>query len=497
MPGGEHRSVSGVVARHGYEKVRTVGEGSFGKVVLVRRAAEQGGKAKQSGMTVVKLIDLSRAARRERDEALAESRLLSQLKHPFIVKYRDQFLDDGWLGIAMAYCEGGDLSSRIRKARENDETFPERLVHRWFTQALLALQHVHGMQIIHRDVKPGNFFLSGNDNLKLGDFGVSKVLDCTSACAQTQIGTPYFMSPEICLGKPYTWTSDIWAMGCVLFEMCARRHAFEGHSYAGLLHHITKAKLPEFPAQYAPTFESVFREMMDRDANARPQADDILELPQFREKAAKMMAKCSEDSEQCVSRESSGSPRDVVAPAAEELQIPLGCYECTAGSYFEGDPVEYYSDTHGEWLPARVLNVDLEGRIIVDLKPNTWLPVEVQAVRVRIALPEIPDDDASVDPEPQQYPRQQQLESARQRPQPQGVVRGPLSDCAKGQPDGRRPSKLGCVERRVHSRRHSDDVGRHASEQRPAGMVSRQKSWCRDAGPHVRPCRSAAAAAGA
>jgi NIMA (never in mitosis gene a)-related kinase len=121
--------------------------------------------------------------------------VLSSLKHPNIVRYRDNFLAEGWLCIVMDYCEGGDLSSRIKKARTHSKTFSEEQVLWWFTQGVQALKYIHDLHILHRDLKSGNFFLSKSGNIKMGDFGIAKVLDCTAACAQTQVGTPYYLCP--------------------------------------------------------------------------------------------------------------------------------------------------------------------------------------------------------------------------------------------------------------------------------------------------------------
>merc|ERR1719469_1020748 len=173
------------------------------------------------------MIDVSRTSDAERNDAVKESRVLASFKHPYIVRYRDSFHEDGWLCIAMEYCAGGDLADRIRKNRQASRFGAEEQVLRWFTQAALALKYIHDKHVLHRDLKPGNFFLSKSGNLKMGDFGIAKVLECTAACAQTRIGTPYYLSPEICFGKPYSWGSDVWSMGCILYEMCINRVPFD------------------------------------------------------------------------------------------------------------------------------------------------------------------------------------------------------------------------------------------------------------------------------
>merc|ERR1719384_230497 len=217
------------------------------------------------------MIDISRASKQERDDALKESQVLGSLKHPYIVRHRTNFLEDGWLCIVMDYCEGGDLSDKIKKMRQSGKLFPQEQVVRWFTQAILALKYIHDLHILHRDLKSGNFFLSKAGNIKLGDFGIAKVLECTAAVAQTQIGTPYYLSPEICQGKHYSWSSDIWSMGCILYEMCARRVPFDAQDLRSLIQKITKGPTPDLPAAYAE-FQDLLGELLEHDPDKRPPA---------------------------------------------------------------------------------------------------------------------------------------------------------------------------------------------------------------------------------
>lgn len=102
----------------------------------------------------------------------------------------------------------------------------------------LALFYLHERKILHRDMKTQNIFLKNGKvrflylyhfyfQIRLGDFGIAKVLENTKDFANTCIGTPYYMSPELFKNKPYSYKSDVWALGCVLYEMCNLRHAFD------------------------------------------------------------------------------------------------------------------------------------------------------------------------------------------------------------------------------------------------------------------------------
>lgn len=371
--------IASALAKHSYAQIRKVGEGSFGAAILVQHATEKDKDTK----AIVKMIDISRASKQERDDALKESQVLSSLKHPYIVRYRESFHEDGWLCICMDYCEGGDLADRIKKMRASGKVFPQDQVARWFTQSMLALKYIHDMHILHRDLKSGNFFLSKSGNIKMGDFGIAKVLECTAACAQTQIGTPYYLSPEICKGKPYSWSSDIWSMGCILFEMCMRKVPFDAPDLKSLIERITKGATPEISSDYSTALRNLGKELLDRDPVRRPPAGEILKRPVVQEMVRRMLeeVKGEEEAKEPEAPRPAAPTGAVVATGKSSASS--GEHAGSAGSFSKGDIVEYYSETHHEWLPATVTGADADGRIMLNVKPNVWLSLEVQAAKVR------------------------------------------------------------------------------------------------------------------
>lgn len=370
--------IDSALGKHGYTQIKKVGEGSFGAAIL----AQHNNEKERDTKAVVKMIDISRASKQEREDALKESQVLSSLKHPYIVRYRESFHEDGWLCIVMDYCEGGDLSDRVKKMRQSGKSFSQEQVLRWFTQAVLALKYIHEMHILHRDLKSGNFFLSRSGNLKMGDFGIAKVLECTAACAQTQIGTPYYLSPEICQGKPYGWGSDIWSMGCILYEMCARRVPFDAPDLKSLIQKITRGPAPELPSEYSTGMRNLCKDLLDRDASKRPCAADILKRPVVQEVVRKMLDEVKGDDAEPKGGGGGDDSAKASAPAPAKKE-GSGTHSSAAGSYQRNDNVEFYSVTHGEWLPAQVTNVQDDGKIMLNVKPNVWLSKEVQAEKVR------------------------------------------------------------------------------------------------------------------
>ncbi|CAE8637793.1 unnamed protein product [Polarella glacialis] len=255
----------------GYTKVREIGSGSFGKAILV--------KDTDGRPYVLKAIDISRMDSKERRDAVNEVRVLSSLKHPYVVSYRESFLDGRTLCIVMDYAEGGDLYNRIAKIRKAGQNFPEPQIVRWFTQASLALKHLHERHVLHRDLKSQNLFLTASNRLRIGDFGIAKVLDSTAAFAKTTIGTPYYLSPEICLEKPYSWSSDVWAMGCILFEMAALRVPFDAANIRALVTKITRGPTPALPSRYSPDMQRLCGDLLQREEKKRPSSTDVLRYP--------------------------------------------------------------------------------------------------------------------------------------------------------------------------------------------------------------------------
>ena len=141
---------------------------------------------------------LSGLKQKEKEGAMLEVNLLKNLDHPNIVAYKQSYFTSEQLIIIMEYCEVGDLTYHIKRKIKNKEFFEESEIFIWFIQICLALEYVHGRRIIHRDLKAQNIFLTGNNTIKLGDFGISSVLENSNAAAMTVVGTPYYMCPEAC-----------------------------------------------------------------------------------------------------------------------------------------------------------------------------------------------------------------------------------------------------------------------------------------------------------
>nr|XP_036233281.1 serine/threonine-protein kinase Nek8 isoform X2 [Bactrocera oleae] len=228
-----------------YEKIRVVGQGSFGVAILYRRKFD-------NHHIVFKQINLADLTPSERDLAMNEVEVFSKLHHPNIISYLGSFIRDNTLLIEMEYADRGTLAQVIADRLMKDY-FPERYIVAVFEQISSAINYMHSENILHRDLKTANVFLNKRGIVKIGDFGISKIMN-TKVLAQTVLGTPYYFSPEMCEGKEYDHKSDIWALGCILGEMCCLKKSFAASNLSQLVSKI-----------------------MAVDASLRPNASEILE----------------------------------------------------------------------------------------------------------------------------------------------------------------------------------------------------------------------------
>ncbi|ONH69995.1 Serine/threonine-protein kinase KIN3 [Cyberlindnera fabianii] len=243
---------------------------------------------------------------KERSQLVAECRILSELNHPNIVQYvhHAHIPERHMLFLYMEYCDGGDLSHIIKTYRNSNEYLPEGIIWNIFTQILMALYRCHyGVNsplitniyqdleyptitdqtrvIIHRDIKPDNIFLA-NGNFKLGDFGLAKSLNTEMEFASTCVGTPYYMSPEVLLDKPYSPLCDIWSLGCVIYELCALHPPFQAKTHLQLQQRIQEGRYPSIPGHYSNALRRVIDSCIQVDLQQRGSTFEILQDLHFK-----------------------------------------------------------------------------------------------------------------------------------------------------------------------------------------------------------------------
>ncbi|XP_048694712.1 serine/threonine-protein kinase Nek11 isoform X2 [Caretta caretta] len=274
-----------LIARR-YVLQQKLGRGSFGTVYLVSdKKAKQGEELK-----VLKEISVGDLNPNETVEANLEAQLLSKLDHPAIVKFYVSFVERESFCIITEYCEGRDLDCKIQEYKEAKKIFTESQIIEWFIQLLLGVNYMHERRILHRDLKAKNIFLK-NNLLKIGDFGVSRLLMGSCDLATTFTGTPYYMSPEALKHQGYDTKSDIWSLGCILYEMCCLDHAFTGHNFLSIVLKIVEGNTPSLPDRYPSKLNTVLHSMLNKNPSLRPSATEILKIPYIDEQLQNVKCK--------------------------------------------------------------------------------------------------------------------------------------------------------------------------------------------------------------
>ncbi|KAG7510417.1 serine serine/threonine-protein kinase Nek9 [Solea senegalensis] len=255
-----------------YIPIRILGRGAFGEATLYRRIED-------NSLVVWKEVDLNSLSEKERRDVMNEISILSILEHNNIIAYFNHFMDKNSLLIELEYCNGGNLYDKI--IQQKGKLFNEQVVIWYLYQIASAVAHIHMAGILHRDIKTLNIFLTKTDLIKLGDYGLAKKLDSEFSMAETCVGTPYYMSPELCQGSKYNFKSDIWAMGCVLYEVLTLTRTFDATNPLNLCVKIVQGNwtMDVNSEVFSSALIKLVYECLDQDPVKRPTAEQVLDHP--------------------------------------------------------------------------------------------------------------------------------------------------------------------------------------------------------------------------
>ena len=206
--------------------------------------------------------------------------ILRKINNDHVVRYLDRIneKDKCVINIIMEYCPGGDLQHLISKTKISGEYIREEQIWLSLGELALALKDCHCApeKILHRDIKPGNIFIDEEGHVKLGDFGLAKKID--TDYTKTILGTPYYMCPEINKSARYNEECDIWALGCVIYEMAALEPPFRGNSQEMLKRNILYSPVTRFSRKYySESLWKIVSWMLEKDPKKRPSFDQIVE----------------------------------------------------------------------------------------------------------------------------------------------------------------------------------------------------------------------------
>ncbi|XP_049612423.1 serine/threonine-protein kinase Nek2 [Syngnathus scovelli] len=304
-----------------YEVLHTIGSGSYGRCQKIKRKSD--GK-----VLVWKEVNYGTMSESEKQMLVSEVNLLRGLKHPNIVRYYDRIVDrtNTTLCIIMEYCEGGDLASLIARCIRERHYLEEKFILRVAAQLMLALKECHKRDddrptVLHRDLKPANIFLDVKQNVKLGDFGLARILNHEASFAQTFVGTPYYMSPEQMNQMYYNEKSDIWSLGCLLYELCALRPPFTAYNQKELAVKIREGKFNRIPYRYSEEINTLLKTMLNLKDYLRPSVESILQSSLLAEAVGEERRKARQLRRQLAgSGVASKKPTDVT-PSVAELRL--------------------------------------------------------------------------------------------------------------------------------------------------------------------------------
>mmetsp|Transcript_9234 Transcript_9234/g.20614 ORF Transcript_9234/g.20614 Transcript_9234/m.20614 type:complete len:310 (+) Transcript_9234:146-1075(+) len=279
------RLLTDTLQSRGFEVTAPIKGAGHAAIFCVREAGDT--KDMKDSVYVAKVVSLTPLDAKGKAAALQEVSMLRGLApHPNLIAYKDSFVSEsaGVLLIVMSFAEDGDLRRIVTRTQAARMRFPEVVVLWWVRQMLAGLQHLHSQGVVHRDLKSSNIFLcESSRRIRIGDFGISRVLEST-AFATSCVGTPAYMSPELMRNEKYDYHVDMWALGCICYELCTLDLPFEATSLLDLVNKVIDGE-PDWRkcGDFSIELVDVAKQLLKKDATARPTADQLMAASLFAE----------------------------------------------------------------------------------------------------------------------------------------------------------------------------------------------------------------------
>jgi len=253
-----------------FEIIKLIGKGSYASVYKVKRC-------KDNNIYAMKVIDGNHLKKEDKIGLINEINILSKNNCPYLIKFYEVFIEKNFFYIVMEYAKRGDLKDYIQYRKSKNRFFSNETISKFFYQICKGVKYLHDHNVIHRDLKPANIFVDSNYNLKIGDFGISKIFTDQNKFSKTQIGSPIYMSPEAIGSNYYDTKTDIWALGCILYELETLNYAFNASSLPSLCRKIKSAKFNK-NSIVNKHFLRIICLSLNTNQYQRPNIDSLIEL---------------------------------------------------------------------------------------------------------------------------------------------------------------------------------------------------------------------------
>ena len=244
-----------------YKNIKKIGEGGFGDVYLVE---------KDNNYYALKKLKF-KLTKEELEQYQKILNILLKIKNENIIKYYEFFLENDYLNIVMEYCGDTDLKQFIKNQKAKNELIEEELIKDFIIQICNGLKEIHNNGIIHRDLTPDNIFIDINDNIKIGDFGISKIFIKNTLFSKNKQGKYHYFAPEFELEGKYNEKTDIYSLGCVIYELLTLNE-----------YYIDK-KIEEKDCKinaeiYNPKWQELIDLLLNKNYKLRPNIDEVMDI---------------------------------------------------------------------------------------------------------------------------------------------------------------------------------------------------------------------------